>query len=155
MAFGKKKKEEEIIINGSSIIERGIEVYGEKIIGSTNIIIRGIVNSQIELDADIILEHEGIINGDLHARNCKIKGRIVGNIFVSGHLHITEEGHVTGDISCTTLEVDSGGVFVGTCNKQSNPIVTRERYTPEIYETEGMENENDVTDIRMIGRKKV
>ena len=120
MNFGKKR--EEIIIEGSAIIEGGIEIYGERIVGSTNLIIRGIVNSQIEVDADLVLEDEGQVNGDIYVHNCVIKGRVNGNIIASGHLHITDDGSVLGDISCTTLEINNGGHLVGSCNKQSQPV---------------------------------
>lgn len=115
MAFGKKR--EDIIAEGVSVIERGIEIYGDKIVGNTNMVIRGIVISRIELDADLVIEDEGHIRGDIKSRNCVVKGNVTGNVYVSGHLHITDEGSIVGDITCTTLEVSTGGNLVGACNK--------------------------------------
>ena len=128
MNFGKKR--EDIVVEGSAIIEGGIEIYGDKIVGSTNLVIRGIVNSRIEIDADLVLEDEGQVNGHIHVRNCVIKGRVNGNVFASGHLHITDDGSILGDISCTTLEVSSGGTLVGSCNKQTEPIKYMDNHTP-------------------------
>ena len=136
MAFNKKR--EEIVSEGSSIIERGIEIYGEKIVGSTNMFIRGIVVCPIEMDADLVLEEEGHIKGDINARNCVIKGEVNGNVYVSGHLHITSGGSIIGDITCGTLEISSGGKLIGACNKQVVPTAARPL---RIAETEGYDEE--------------
>ncbi|MCL1936495.1 MAG: polymer-forming cytoskeletal protein [Defluviitaleaceae bacterium] len=124
MAFG-KKKDAEVVLAGASVIEPGIEIYGEKIVGSTSIIIRGIVKSVFEIDAEIVVDHEGYIEGDIYCRNCTVKGKVVGNVSASGHLHITDEGSIIGDVSCGSLEVSSGGNFVGSCNQAKAPTVVR------------------------------
>lgn len=127
MSFGKKKDESFTTTPPSdiSIIETGIEIIGEKIIGSSDIVVRGLVKCQIEADADVTVCHEGTVNGDISCINCTIQGHVVGNVSVTGHLTIADEGSVVGDISCSSLSVMSGANFVGSCNKPKEPVVVR------------------------------
>ena len=122
MAFGKKKEDGYIAVEGASIIESGMLIEGELISGSTSMVIRGIIKSDLEVDADVTVDHEGIVEGDISCINCTIKGKVMGNISATGHLCLTDEGSVLGDITCTTLEVTKGASFTGTCNKPKNPI---------------------------------
>jgi len=152
----RKKKEEEIQLEGSSVIEGGIEIYGDKIVGSTNLMVRGIVNSRIELDADLVLDQEGHINGDIQARNCTIKGKVTGDIRVSGHLQIADYGVVNGNINCSTLEINSGGILIGACNQQIQPNVVRNRELVDSYHDEEEDfdqGELSASEVRMIGKR--
>lgn len=124
MAFGKKKDEEKMQ-QGSSVIETGIIVEGDRISGSTSIVVRGIVKSLFELDADVTVDFEGIIEGDISCINCTVRGKVVGNVNSTGHLLITNDGSIIGDITCSSLEVNSGGHFIGSCNKMKDPVVVR------------------------------
>lgn len=135
MAFG-KKKDDIAVQQGTSVIEAGIEVHGERIIGSTSITVRGIVRSIFEIDADVTVDHAGYVEGDISSINCVIKGKVVGNVSTTGHLVITDEGTIIGDISCSTLEINQGGNFVGSCNKAKTPVVVRREQTIEEYEEE-------------------
>ena len=129
MNFG-KKKDETPTKSGMSVIESGIEVIGEKIIGSTDIVIRGLVSSRFEVEADVTIDHEGSIEGDISCINCTVKGKVVGNISATGNLIITDEGSIVGDISCSTLEVRAGANFTGSCNKVHEPLVIRREAIP-------------------------
>ncbi|MCL1996098.1 MAG: polymer-forming cytoskeletal protein [Defluviitaleaceae bacterium] len=128
MAFGKKKEEVAVQHRGGSVIEAGIEIYGERIIGNTSITVKGIVYSIFEIGADVIVDHEGYIEGNIACRNCVVKGKVVGNVSAAGHLTITDEGTIIGDIDCASLEVNRGGNFTGTCNKGRNiEVMHREK----------------------------
>lgn len=137
MAFGKKKEDDFVTIEGASIIESGMLIEGELISGSTSMVIRGIIKSDLEVDANITVDHEGIVEGNITCINCTIKGKVIGNISATGHLCLTDDGSVLGDITCTTLEVSKGASFTGTCNKPKNPLVVKtapEQLTDENYE---------------------
>lgn len=140
MAFGKKRDE----INaptGSSVIETGIEIHGERIVGSTDITVRGIVKSLFEIDADITIDHEGHVEGDISCINCIVKGKVVGNVSTTGHLLITDDGSIIGDISCSSLEINAGGNFIGSCNKAKEPVIIRREVASGEY---GYDNYNNI-----------
>lgn len=124
MPFGKKAIAEEEFPT-SSIIESGILIEGAKLSGSSNILIRGIVKSKIELDADLTVDYEGLIEGEVNCNNIIIRGKIVGDVTATGSLIIANEGSITGDISCSTLEVHAGGRFIGSCNQVAEPVIKR------------------------------
>ena len=125
MAFGKRKEDGFVVVEGASVIESGMLIEGELISGSTSMVIRGIIKSDLEVEADVTVDHEGILEGDITCINCTIKGKVMGNISATGHLCLTDEGSVLGDITCSTLEVTKGASFTGTCNKPRNPITIK------------------------------
>ncbi|MCL1925424.1 MAG: polymer-forming cytoskeletal protein [Defluviitaleaceae bacterium] len=124
MAFGKKAIQEEEF-ETSSIIESGILIEGQKFSGSSNVLVRGIIKSKVELDADLTVDFEGLIEGEVNCNNIIIRGKILGNVTANGSLLIANEGAITGDISCTTLEVQAGGKFIGSCNQVAEPVIKR------------------------------
>ena len=125
MAFGKRKEDGYVVVEGASIIESGMLIQGELISGSTSMVIRGIIKSDIDVEASVTVDHEGIIEGDISCVNCTIKGKVLGNISATGHLCLTDEGSVLGDITCQTLEVTKGASFTGTCNKPKHPLTLK------------------------------
>ena len=125
MPFSKKASAEEEF-ETSSILESGILFEGASISGSTNLLIRGIVKSKIELDADLTIDYDGIVEGEVNCRNIIVRGNVHGNVTANGALLIANEGSIIGNISCTTLEVQAGGKLVGSCNQVVEPIIKRQ-----------------------------
>ena len=124
MPFGKKAiNEDEFPL--SSIIESGILIEGAKVSGSSNVLVKGIIKSEVELDADLTVDYEGLIEGEVNCNNILIRGKIVGDVTATGSLVIANEGSITGDISCATLEIHAGGRFIGSCNQVAEPVIKR------------------------------
>ncbi len=112
-----KGTRDEVLFCNDTIIEHGMVLDASLLSGSCGIIIRGIVRSNIDIDADVCVDSSGTVEGDIVCSNCTVKGRVEGNISATGKLVITEDGTVFGDILCVTLEISQGGNFKGTCNK--------------------------------------
>ncbi|MCL2610370.1 MAG: polymer-forming cytoskeletal protein, partial [Defluviitaleaceae bacterium] len=93
---------------------------------STNLLVRGIIKSKIELDADLTVEYDGLIEGEVNCRNIIVRGNVIGNVTANGSLLIANDGSIMGNISCTTLEVHAGGKLVGSCNQVAEPIIRRQ-----------------------------
>lgn len=103
---------------------------------SSNITIEGKFKStgNIRLDCTIIgsVESESLfigqnsdINGTVNCDNIIVAGKITGNVFCKGKMHIKETGVIDGDIEVNILSMDEGSLFTGKCTRRKpEPIKT-------------------------------
>ena len=56
------------------------------------------------------------MDGSIQAENIIVSGRAIGDIKSSNQVHIRDTGSVTGDISCLTIIIEEGGIFMGNCH---------------------------------------
>jgi cytoskeletal protein CcmA (bactofilin family) len=73
---------------------------------------RGEINSQ----GAVIIGTGGIVEGSIQGENIIVSGRVSGDIKASNQVHIRDTGSVSGDISCFTIIIEEGGIFVGNCH---------------------------------------
>ena len=96
---------------------------------SSNITIEGKFRStgNIRLDCTIIgeVDSESLfigensnIKGTVHCENIVIAGKIDGNVFCNGKMHIKETGVIDGDIVVNILSMDEGSMFTGNCTRK-------------------------------------
>lgn len=116
---------------GSSKNISTIKFNEEKLdtIVSSNITIEGKFRStgNIRLDCTIIgdVESESLfigqnsdIRGTVNCENIIIAGKITGNVFCKGRMHIKETGIIDGDIEVNILSMDEGSSFTGKCSRK-------------------------------------
>jgi hypothetical protein len=111
---------------GSSVVVKG-EVNGDVVIDSSNLSIEGLVEGDVDgLSSSVVVEDEGVINGDVDMGGSFIvKGKVDGNVRISqGFLSLY--GEITGDVT-----IEMGHIIYKICfhfrklllsvnNKQSN-----------------------------------
>ena len=96
---------------------------------SSNITIEGKFKStgNIRLDCTIIgeVDSESLfigensnIKGTVNCENIIIAGKIDGNVFCNGKMHIKETGIIDGDIVVNILSMDEGSMFTGNCTRK-------------------------------------
>jgi cytoskeletal protein CcmA (bactofilin family) len=96
---------------------------------SANITIEGKFKStgNIRLDCTIIgeVDSESIyigqnsdIKGTVNCENIIVAGKITGNVYCKGKMHIKETGVIDGDIEVNILSMDEGSTFTGKCTKR-------------------------------------
>lgn len=96
---------------------------------SSNITIEGNFRStgNIRLDCTILgeVDSESLfigencnIKGTVRCENIIIAGKIDGNVFCNGKMHIKETGIIDGDIVVNILSMDEGSMFTGNCTRK-------------------------------------
>jgi cytoskeletal protein CcmA (bactofilin family) len=75
--------------------------------------IDGIVNGDIESRAHLTIQKNGIINGDVYARDLLVKGKIKGNVQCSGKVYVAKQAEVHGNIYASEVIIDKEGLFKG------------------------------------------
>ena len=80
-----------------------------------DLIIEGQFQGKLDLkNHNLSVEHAGKVNADIHAGNITIKGKVKGNIFASGKVHIQKEGQMIGDVSASRISILDGAQFKGS-----------------------------------------
>ncbi len=93
---------------GKSMILKG------EISGSEDLEIEGVVIGRIDLGRnDVIVRKDARVEAEVRARNVTIDGEIIGNVFASERVFLSEAARLRGDISAATVSIQAGAQFRG------------------------------------------
>ena len=93
---------------GSSLFLKG-ELSGEE-----DFVIEGKFQGKINLENhNILVEHGGKVEADIHVKNITIDGSVKGNIHASGKVFISKDGQMKGDINAPIISIMDGAQFKG------------------------------------------
>jgi len=73
------------------------------------------LNGEIRSEADVYIGADGIINGNVYARNICIAGVVEGSVEAGGVLKLLNTGKLYGDINVFRFIISEGAVFEGKC----------------------------------------
>ena len=96
------------------IIAKGTIIEG-KITTSENMRIDGTVKGEVHCEKRLVMDAGGLIEGNVHAGESTIKGRVVGTVSVVNTLHLLESSFIKGDIKAKKLHVEEGAKYDGKC----------------------------------------
>jgi cytoskeletal protein CcmA (bactofilin family) len=96
------------------IIAKGTIIEG-KITTSENMRIDGTVKGEVHCEKRLVMDAGGLIEGNLHAGESTIKGRVVGTVTIANTLHLLESSFIKGDIKAKKLHVEEGAKYDGKC----------------------------------------
>src|SRR6476661_6764737 len=108
----RKNKEQPLEINQqdiSTIIGEGYIFTGD-VQGSSVIRIEGKIIGNVNVDGGVVLGEKGNIEGDITTKSAIIHGTVNGNVKTT-HLEIKKTGHVSGNITTDTLEIELGAQY--------------------------------------------
>ena len=109
------------VSNAKTIIGKDISIEGD-IRGNEHLVIDGSVKGNIEMAAhNFTLGPDGKVEGEIHAQNISISGRMKGNIKTPGKIEITKEADFRGDICAKSIAVENGAFFKGSVELISEP----------------------------------
>jgi cytoskeletal protein CcmA (bactofilin family) len=75
--------------------------------------VNGTVNGDVTAHAQLTIERNGIINGDVLAKNVVVKGKIKGNIYCNGKVLMSKNGEVHGHIYAGEATIDKESLLKG------------------------------------------
>lgn len=99
--------------NIESVIASGVELKGE-INSKGSIRLDGSIDGKANIQGDLILGEKGFIKGEVRAENMVLAGKVEGNINTKGRLEITSSGSLLGDVICSVLIIQEGGILDGS-----------------------------------------
>jgi cytoskeletal protein CcmA (bactofilin family) len=93
---------EKTVIGEQIAIEGGIR-------GRENLVIEGTVKGKIELEkCHLTVGSRGQVQGEIHAADVTVSGRLIGNIEAQGKVEITQEADFQGEIKAKSISVQDG-----------------------------------------------
>ena len=122
--FKKNKKQQPLEINEqeiSTIIGEGYVFTGE-LQGSSVIRIEGKIIGNVNVEGGVVLGENGYIEGNITSRSVIIYGTVDGNVKTT-QLEIKKTGHVNGEITTDTLEIELGAQYNVKLNMQPQQIL--------------------------------
>lgn len=105
--FGKKNASSEL-----TYIAQGTKITGETIF-SGDALIGGHLVGNVSSNSNVIVELDGVIDGEVSCKEVKIAGKFKGKLFCE-KLIITATGIFEGEVNSSSIEIFDGGQFVGT-----------------------------------------
>jgi cytoskeletal protein CcmA (bactofilin family) len=93
---------EKTVIGEQISIEGGIR-------GRENLVIEGTVKGKIELEkCHLTVGPKGQVQGEIHAADVTVSGRLIGNIEAQGKVEITQAADFQGEIKAKSISVQDG-----------------------------------------------
>ena len=123
--FKKNNNQQALEINQqeiSTIIGEGYVFTGE-VQGSSVIRIEGKVIGNVDVDGGVVLGEKGNIEGNITTKSAIIYGSVNGDIKAT-KLEIKKTGHVSGDITTDTIEIELGAQYNGRLNMHRQQVLT-------------------------------
>lgn len=109
------------VIAADCVLEGNLSSEGEVQVCGT---VRGSLRA-----ATIVVETEGLVEGDLAASQVTIRGRVVGPIRGQS-VHVAAGAHIEGDVINDTLSVESGAVIDGAIRRAGDVEAESTRREP-------------------------
>lgn len=109
--FGKKQSSQ----SGDSVetvIGPSVKVEGD-FVGQGDVVVEGTVVGNLKTDGNLRVGPQAEITAEVAAANAFVAGKIHGDVSVGGALEIAETAAISGDISCSSISVESGATLNG------------------------------------------
>ncbi len=105
----------------TSFIAAGTILTGN-IESSGDIRIDGVLKGNLVCKAKVVLGSEGIIEGDVHAGQADLMGKVDGKVCTNDLLYLRGNAAVTGDIHAVKLLIEPTANFNGQCRMGANVV---------------------------------
>lgn len=110
---------------GLTFIAQGTKVCGESHFAG-EALIGGELHGKVSAQDKITIEADGYINGELQCKELKVSGLFKGKLKCE-KLNITSTGTVEGEIACNSMEIFSGGQFIGVRVREEIALLSNEQ----------------------------
>jgi cytoskeletal protein CcmA (bactofilin family) len=120
----------------ASAIESKVNIDGN-IYTESSLYIAAKLNGDIRSDSDVYIGADGIINGNIFARNVCIAGTVEGSVEASGMLRLLNTGKIYGDINVFRFNLAEGAIFEGKCSMSDLTAPKQNQRETRLIKNEG------------------
>ncbi len=138
---GKNKGAAVSTANIGTIIGPGA-VFDGNITAPETIRIDGTLNGNCTCKGNLILGTEGVIDGNISAKNATLSGKLTGDSIIEGKLELFSTAKVAGNITASSLIIDENAVFDGRCSMATakSNMYSKEPLNPEKNQDDTKDN---------------
>ncbi|HPR16627.1 MAG TPA: polymer-forming cytoskeletal protein [Candidatus Cloacimonadota bacterium] len=108
----------------STIIGKGSKVTGNLFVDG-GVRVDGEIEGKIESNGFVTIGISGVAKADIHADECLISGKVVGDVHVTDGLEMEETASLTGDITAKVIKIHTGAIFNGSSRMGEKPSVPK------------------------------
>lgn len=104
-------------VNGQGatcVVATGTRIEG-KFSTTEDIRLDGIIVGEVNCEKRVVMGETGRVEGNVETVDSAIRGKVKGEIKVSGTLHLHETAKIDGTIIARKMIVDSGASYSGDC----------------------------------------
>lgn len=132
------RKEKNATESGNRLnrLVEGCRIKGE-IFADLALRVDGIVEGNISTSSKVVIGEKGIVQGNISCLEADVEGEVQGDIIVESVLTLRKTAKITGNITTTTINIEEGAGFNGTC-KMGKITTTSSK------KVEAVENESNV-----------
>ena len=81
-------------------------IVNGNIITDANVYVAGTINGDITTQGMFTIERDGLINGNVHAKNAIVKGKIKGHVQSDGKVDVIKKGEIDGNVYALEVNID-------------------------------------------------
>lgn len=101
--------------NGTTcVIAPGTRIEG-KFTTTEDVRLDGVIVGEVSCAKRMVMGESGKVEGNIKTVDSAVKGKVKGEIKVSGTLHLHETANIDGTIIARKMVVDSGASYSGEC----------------------------------------
>ena len=104
----------------SSLLQKDMVIRGE-LHFPEGVLIKGKVEGLLESEAEVVIDKNAEIRGNIHAALLQVQGTTVGDIHCTQEVKIAQSARVNGDISTPSLHIENGSFFEGRSIMNHSP----------------------------------
>ncbi len=97
---------------GATNIASGTKVVGQ-ISGSTQLVIDGQVDGEIDLQSQVVVGASGHVKGEIKAKAVQVGGKVQGNVRGHERVEVLNSGSLEGDVVSPRVIIAEGAFFKG------------------------------------------
>ncbi len=124
--FGRKSKEnlksnskesansEGLTPGTTCVIASGTRIEGT-FSSTEDVRLDGVIVGELKCNKRVVMGQSGQVDGNVITVDSAVKGKVKGEITVSGELHLHETANIDGIITARKMIVDSGASYSGEC----------------------------------------
>ena len=107
-------KENQTTTDSKTVIGASVNVEGD-FKGQGDVIIEGKLKGSLATEHDATIGDQAEVEANINANNAYVAGKVTGNIEAGGRVELSQSAQVNGNITATTISIESGAVFNGQC----------------------------------------
>ena len=104
----------------SSLLQKDMVIKGE-LYFPEGVLIKGKIEGLLESKAEVVIDKNAEIRGNIRATLLQIQGTTVGDIHCTQEVKIAKSARVNGDISTPSLDIENGSFFEGRSIMNHSP----------------------------------
>lgn len=81
--------------------------------GRDRLVVAGLVEGQVAMDADVIIEAAGRVEAGVRAQGVYVHGTVNGEVAGAAKVEIATDGRMIGDVRTGRILISDGAVFKG------------------------------------------